>query len=154
VRDDDAANAGRFTQSTLHEERKMKLTMSEMVCIGTLGLFAFGATGAQAATDAEKNIKNQYNATVDQAEADYKAAVAACDGRQGNEKDVCMQQAKANRDKAKADAKASRKSQDAMTDAREDKMEADYKVAKEKCDALSGDAKDACISSAKLKFHQ
>ena len=63
-----------------------------------------------------------------------------------------MQQAKANRDKAKADAKASRKSQDAAADAREDKMDADYKVAKEKCDALSGDSKDACIASAKASF--
>jgi hypothetical protein len=41
-----------------------------------------------------------------------------------------------------------------VADAREDKMEADYKVAKEKCDALSGKEKDACISSAKMKYHQ
>jgi hypothetical protein len=131
----------------------MKFTISEMLCIGTLGIFAF-ASGAQAATDAEKTIKNQYNATVSQADADYKAAVAMCDGKQGNDKDVCVQQAKANRDKVKVDAKASLKSQDAAADAREDKMEADFKVAKEKCDSLSGDAKDACISSAKMKYHQ
>ena len=78
----------------------------------------------------------------------------ACDGKQGNDKDVCVQQAKANRDKAKADAKASRKSQDAMADAQEDKLEADFKLAKEKCDALSGNAKDTCISTAKQKYHQ
>jgi len=129
----------------------MKLTLAGVVCIGTMGAFALGA---QAATDAEKNIKNQYNAMVAQADADYKAAMMACDGKQGNDKDVCVQQAKANRDKAKADAKASRKSQDAMVDARDDKMDADYKVAKEKCDALSGDSKDACIASAKARFHQ
>jgi hypothetical protein len=132
----------------------MKLTTSEALCIGALGLFVFGASSAQAATDAEKSIQNQYNAIASQADADYKAAVALCDGRQGNDKDVCMQQAKANRDKVKADAKASLKSQDAVADAREDKMEADYKVAKEKCDALSGKEKDACISSAKMKYHQ
>jgi len=129
----------------------VKLTTSGVLCIGLLGAFAFSA---QAATDAEKNIKNQYNAAVSQADADYKVASAMCDGKQGNDKDVCMQQAKANRDKAKADAKASRKSQDAVADAREDKMEADYKVAREKCDALSGNAKDACISSAKVKYQQ
>ena len=129
----------------------MKITVAEILCIGTLSAFAFSA---HAATDAEKNIKNQYNAAVSQADADYKVASATCDGKQGNDKDVCMQQAKANRDKAKADAKASRKSQDAMADAREDKMEADYKVAKEKCDALSGNAKDACISGAKVKYQQ
>jgi hypothetical protein len=129
----------------------MKMTIAEVICIGTLGAFAISA---QAATDAEKNVKNQYNAAVTQADADYKAASAACDGRQGNDKDVCLQQAKANRDKTKADAKATRKSQDAALDAREDKMEADYKVAKEKCDALSGNPKDACISSAKMKYQQ
>jgi hypothetical protein len=129
----------------------MRMNIAGILCIGTLGAFAFSA---HAETDAEKNIKNQYNAAVTHADADYKAASAACDGKQGNDKDVCMQQAKANRDKAKADAKATRKSQDAMLDAREDKMEADYKVAKEKCDALSGNPKDACISSAKMKYQQ
>jgi hypothetical protein len=41
-----------------------------------------------------------------------------------------------------------------MADARDTKLDAQYKVAKEKCDALSGDAKDACIRDAKLKYHQ
>ena len=77
-----------------------------MTCALALGLFAFGA---QAATDAEKADKEQYNAAVARADADYKAATEACKSRQGNDKDVCMQQAKANRDKAKADAKAMRK---------------------------------------------
>jgi hypothetical protein len=85
----------------------MKLTTTEMLCIGALGFFAFGAASAHAATDAEKSIKNQYNATVAQADADYKAAVGLCEGKQGNDKDVCMQQAKASRYKAKAAAKAS-----------------------------------------------
>jgi len=129
----------------------MKLTMTEALCMATLSAFAFGA---YAATDAEKTIKNQYNAAVDQADAEYKAATDACKTRQGNDKDVCMQEAKATRDKAKADAKAMRKSHNAMTDAHETKMDADYKVAKERCDTLSGDAKDSCISSAKLKYHQ
>ena len=129
----------------------MKINMTEALCIAVLGAFAFSA---QAANEPEKTIKNQYNATVDQAEADYKIASEACKSRQGNDKDVCMQQAKATRDKAKADAKATLKSKDAMADAQETKMSADYKVAKEKCDAMSGDAKDTCISSAKLKYHQ
>jgi hypothetical protein len=129
----------------------MKMTMPEILCVVALGGIAFNV---QATTDAEKNIKNQYSAAITQADANYKAAWAACDGKQGNEKDVCQQQAKANREKANADAKAMRKSQDAMLDAREDKMEADYKVAKEKCDALSGSAKDACVSNAKVKYQQ
>jgi hypothetical protein len=130
----------------------MKITTTRILCAAAFASFAIG--GAQAATDAEKNIKNQYNAAITQADATFKAAWAACEAKQGNDKDVCQQQAKASRDKATADAKASRKSQDAMLDAHEEKMEADYKVAKEKCDALSGSAKDACISSAKTKFQQ
>jgi hypothetical protein len=41
-----------------------------------------------------------------------------------------------------------------VADAREDTMVAQYKVAKEKCDVLSGDAKDACVKDAKVKYHQ
>jgi hypothetical protein len=133
------------------QENTMRLAICELICIGALGTFAFGSN---AATDSEKMSKERYEATVSQADADYKAAIANCKGMQGNDKDVCEQQAKANREKVKADAKASRKSTDAVADARDDKLEADYKVAKEKCDALSGSAKDACVSNAKLRYHQ
>ena len=129
----------------------MRHTMSGLTCALALGLFAFAA---QAAHLADKSIKQQYDAGTAQADADYKAATEACKSKQGNDKDVCMEQAKAARDKAKADAKATRKSADATEDAREDKMAADYKVAKERCDSLSGDAKDTCIKNAKLKYHQ
>jgi hypothetical protein len=56
--------------------------------------------------------------------------------------------------KATAQAKALLKSRTAVADARQDSTEAQYDVAKEKCDALSGDAKDACIKDAKLRYHQ
>ena len=85
----------------------------------------------------------EYNETVAHADADYKAAKEACKARQGNDKDVCMKEAKAAHVKVTADAKAKRKSAAAMADARDDKSDANYKVAKEKCDAMSGDAKDA-----------
>ena len=129
----------------------MRHTMSGLTCALALGLLAFGA---HAADPADKSIKQHYDAAVAQADADYKAATEACKSKQGNDKDVCMEQAKAARDKAKTDAKATRKSADAAEDAREDKMAADYKVAKERCDSLSGDAKETCIKSAKLKYHQ
>jgi hypothetical protein len=41
-----------------------------------------------------------------------------------------------------------------VVSARDERLDAEYKVAKEKCDALSGDAKDACVSNAKVKYHQ
>ncbi len=65
-----------------------------------------------------------------------------------------MKEANAAHVKATADAKAKRKSGEAMADAHEDKNDANYKVAKEKCDAMSGDAKDACIRDAKMRYHQ
>jgi hypothetical protein len=107
---------------------------------------------ASKATD--KESKARYEAAVEQAEADYKAAKAKCDELKGNDKDVCMKEAKAAEKKAKADAKAMKKSSKAESAAMEEKREADYKTAKERCDELSGDAKDACEAEAKMKYKQ
>jgi hypothetical protein len=129
----------------------MKFSMSELLVITALGAFAVSAQAA----DANKAQRDaDYKATVAQADADYKAAKEACKTREGNDKDVCMKEANAAHVKATADAKAKRKAAAAMADAHDDKMDANYKVAKEKCDALSGDAKDACIRDAKMKYHQ
>jgi hypothetical protein len=85
------------------------------------------------------------------ADTTYEVAKEKFDDMNGNEKDVCVKEAKAAKDKAMADIKASKKSQSARADASDDKRDANYKVAKEKCDALSGDAKDACIANAKAQ---
>jgi len=127
-------------------------TIPEAICAGVLCLFAVGSVNA--ASTAERDRKNEYKATVARADADYKAAKDACKPKQGNDKDVCLKEAKAEHVKAVADAKAQLKSKNAKADAREDTMVAQYKVAKEKCDALSGDAKDQCVKDAKLKYHQ
>jgi len=129
----------------------MRLTPKQLIVAVPLCLFALGAVAADPAKDQRENA---YKAAVAHADADYKAAKQACDSRQGNDKDVCLKQAKADHTKAVSDAKAERKSNAAMADARDDKLTAQYKVAKERCDALSGDAKDACIRDAKLKYHQ
>ena len=86
------------------------------------------------------------------AEANYKVAKERCDDRTGNDKDVCLKVAKAEMTKAKADAKANRKTVEAHQDASKDKREAEYKVAAEKCDAMSGDAKSACVKDAKARY--
>jgi hypothetical protein len=105
-----------------------RLTIPEAICAGVLCMFAMGSVNA--------------------------ANTAERDRKQGNDRDVCMKEAKAQHVKATADAKARMKSKDAVADAREDTMVAQYKVAKEKCDALSGDAKDTCVKDAKLRYHQ
>ena len=110
----------------------------------------------KAKADAEARYKNtdkaRRDAKIDAAEADYDVAKAKCDAKTGNDKDVCIKEAKAMETKAKADAKANEKVAAAKEDAREDKMNADYKVALEKCDAMSGPAKDACVSEAKARY--
>jgi hypothetical protein len=104
-----------------------------------------------------------YDEQVEKADADYLVAKEKCNAMNGNEKDVCVTQAKATRTKAIADAKAQRKSAEAQSDANkeatdarkdaaEDKREADYKVEIQRCDNLSGDAKDACVERAKRIF--
>jgi hypothetical protein len=86
------------------------------------------------------------------ADADYAVAKEMCDDRKGNDKDVCVKEAKATHTKALADAKMSKKVGAAEKDAAEDKRDADYKVASEKCDSLKGDAKTACMKDAKARY--
>jgi hypothetical protein len=121
--------------------------------------------------------KNQYDARVAKADAVYNVAKEKCDDLKGNDKDVCVKEAKATYAKAKANAKVAKaegsaaqktasasaaisngnsketeKVIDAKRNANDDMRDADYKVAKEKCDAMSGQAKDNCVAAAKLKY--
>ena len=120
---------------------------------------------AKAEADAAyKNTpKARESARVAKADADYNVAKEKCDDQTGNQKDVCVKEAKAMHVKAKADAKVDRvaadtstksaeKTAEARKDAAEDKRDADYKVAVEKCDALSGAAKDTCVQNAKMRY--
>lgn len=122
-----------------------------------------------------KNTKKaHYDAHAAKAEADYSVAKEKCDDLAGNDKDVCVKEAKAAKITAKADAKArmktskafsnakeesnearaeaKEKSADAQHDATVDKRNAEYAVAKEKCDALAGNAKDNCVNKAKAHY--
>lgn len=95
---------------------------------------------------------DQNKILVAQAHATYATAKERCDDLAGNPKDVCVTEAKAVHAKALADAKLGKTVAEARKDATADKRDADYKVATEKCDALAGDAKAACIASAKSTF--
>ena len=95
---------------------------------------------------------DQTKILVAKAETIYSVAKEKCDDKAGNDKDVCVQEAKSVEVKALADAKMGKQIGEAKTDASDAKRDADYKVAAEKCDALTGDAKGACIVSAKARF--
>ena len=98
-----------------------------------------------AAKDQAKLVEARY-------EARYEVAKEVCDDQTGNAKDVCVKEAKAAHDKAKADVKMNKEVREARSEAEETKMKADYKVAAERCDSLKGDNKDACVASAKARF--
>ena len=96
--------------------------------------------------------KDQTKLQVAKAESSYAVAKEKCDDKKGNDKDVCVKEAKAIEVAALADAKAGKKIGEAKKDAAQDKRDAEYKLAVEKCDAMSGDAKASCVSAAKAKF--
>ena len=95
---------------------------------------------------------DQNKLMVAKAKSAYSVAKEKCDDQSGNEKDVCVKEAKAVETKALADAKMGKQVGEAKKDATDDKRDADYKVAAEKCDAMTGDAKDSCMAAAKAKF--
>jgi hypothetical protein len=96
--------------------------------------------------------KDQVKVLVVKAKAAYEVAKQTCDGKAGNERDVCIKEAKAAETKALADAKMGKQIHDATLEANEDKRSADLKVAVEKCYALAGDAKDSCIAAAQSMY--
>ncbi len=95
---------------------------------------------------------DQNKVRVVKADTAYAVAKERCDDKAGNDKDVCVKEAKAVRVKALADAKMGKEISAAKNDAASDKRDADYKVTIEKCDALAGDPKAACVASAKARF--
>jgi len=86
------------------------------------------------------------------AKADYAIAKEKCDDKAGNDKEVCVKEAKAIETKALADAKMNKEIGEAKKEASEDKKDAEYKVELSKCDSLAGDAKNKCVAVAKAKF--
>lgn len=96
--------------------------------------------------------KDQTKVLVAKAESTYAVAKERCDDKAGNDKSVCVKEAKAIEVKAVADAKMGREIGEARKDAATDKRDADYQVAAQKCDAMTGDAKASCMTAAKAKF--
>jgi hypothetical protein len=86
------------------------------------------------------------------ANADYDVATTRCKSLTGNDKEVCIKEAKSTRIGALADAKADLKVSGIRKEAAEDKKDAEYDVAKEKCDGLAGAAKEGCLKQIKARF--
>jgi hypothetical protein len=102
--------------------------------------------------EAEAAYKNTLSAYTGARMRNYKRDKVRCAAVTGNDRDVCLEQAKAVLIATQADAKADRKTIEARQDAHEDKLAAEYRVAREKCDAYAGAVKDQCVNGAKTAF--
>ncbi len=118
--------------------------------LATLLATAAGATFAAAPTAALNHDPATYRNVNQKAATEYKAVTAKCDAKSGNDKDVCMAEAKASRARTESEAIAKyNNSEKGRASARSKVAEAEYDVAKAKCDALSGADKDSCMDNAK-----
>jgi hypothetical protein len=105
------------------------------------------------ATAAHKNTLAAYTqARMRIAAAFHERDKTRCGAVVGNDREVCLAQAKATLVAIQADARADRKSIEARLDANDAKIEAEYRVALQKCDAFAGAVKDGCISTARTAF--
>lgn len=118
---------------------------------------------AKAELEAQFKPTDKSSSKVMEAKADaaYDTAKEKCDDLAGNQKDVCVKDAKAAHVAALGQAKVQKTSAasdnpskvaEARKDAAEDRKDANYSAAKERCDAMSGANKDRCIADAKAKF--
>ncbi len=109
-------------------------------------------TREEASAQYDNTLKAYTRSRMKIADANYDVDKAKCGALTGNDKDVCIKQAKSTLIAAQADAKADKKTIEARTDARDDKRAAEYKVALEKCDAYAGAPKDSCVAAAKSQY--
>jgi osmotically-inducible protein OsmY len=114
-------------------------------------LFATAAGAAFAApTVALNHDPASYRAVTQKAAADYKTATAKCGGMNGNDKDVCMAEAKLSRTRTESDALSQyNNSPKSREKARSSLADAEYDLAKAKCGGKSGADKDDCMNNAK-----
>jgi hypothetical protein len=95
----------------------------------------------------------QMDAAQDSADASYKADMQRCSAMSGNDRDVCEDKAKGDRDSAKAHAKADYKgTPDTRYDAAMTRAKSDRKIDLERCGAMKGNDKDVCEKEAQARF--
>jgi len=94
--------------------------------------------------------KDEVKAEKDRIGSEYKAASVKCKDMKGNEKDICMAEAKGQQKVAKAELDAKQKdTPKTRYDVAVAKADMDYNVAKEKCDDMKGQEKKQCNKDAK-----
>lgn len=90
-----------------------------------------------------------YRTMTQKAAADYKAAAAKCTGMSGNERAVCVEEAKVARARLDNDSVAQyNNTLKARTTARTALAKAEHALARVKCSVLTGAEKDTCLANA------
>ena len=113
------------------------------------------AAPAAAATAGTPMTRTAYRAALDRASSDYNRKRAGCRSLKGNERSVCVAEAKAESTKAESAAEAAfRNTPRARMDARVAAANADYSVAKARCNDRSGSERRACLKTAKDRQSQ
>ena len=123
---------------------KMKLTL-------IAAALALGFTGAARAAD--KADRKVHNADEERIESEYKVAKEKCDALSGNQKDICVAEAKAMEKVAKAENDAKHAKDPAKEQAKVQRVRADaeYDVAKQRCQEMKGNEKDVCMKEAQVQ---
>src|SRR6185369_17358436 len=96
----------------------MKLQLTLIAAARALGTASF----AQAADKADRKV---HNADEERIESEYKAAKEKCDSMQGNEKDICVAEAKAKEKVAKAENDAKNAKDPSRAMAKVERVKAD-----------------------------
>lgn len=117
--------------------------------IATLLAAAAGASYA-APTAALNHDPATYMKLTQKVNADYQAALTKCDAKGGNDKDVCLAEAKLTRTRGESVALSQYNNTPAgQARVRTVVADAEFGVAKAKCDGKSGAEKDSCMDNAK-----
>ncbi len=91
-----------------------------------------------------------YRAMTQQAAADYKVAAAKCTGMRGNERAVCLDEAKVARARVNADAVAQHNNTRALRmSTRTALANAEHALATVRCAAMAASEKDSCLADAR-----
>ena len=118
--------------------------------IATLLATAAGASFAAAPTAALNHDPATYRNVTQKALTEYRAAAAKCESMNGNDKEVCMAEAKLARTRTEYEALSQyNNTATGRANARTNVANAEFTLAKAKCDAKSGADKDSCMSNAK-----
>ena len=124
----------------------MKLKLTVIAAALALGTASF----VQAADKADRKV---HNADEERIESEFKAAKAKCDSTQGNQKDICVAEAKAKEKVAKAenDAKHAKDPSKEQAKVQRVRADAEYDVAKQRCEERKGNDKDVCMKEAMVQ---